>query len=166
MLYFFSLINCLYIYHKFTGKFLGMEKRPGQNRYLIVPVAREEAIDFKIKQGGIDVTKEIDPLTQKEKPDKPQSQHVRISHPTKELSWDATSIERDGNKLLLSSTHNGYQQLMNLNLLGDLSFAISWKSKCFIYNEKEKHFETGECENLKKSSFILSKENNKINKFI
>lgn len=157
MFNFFTVASAILILHKQSGQYLGKEKRSGTSRWAIVPVNKANAIDFKIKQAGINVSKKVDPLTLEDLSDKPKTNLVRIYSPIDDLSFDATSDEVDGNRLLLSSTHNRYQQFMNLTLLPDLTFAIGWKSKCFIYDEQDDSFKTGSCDNLEMSSFEFIK---------
>ena len=152
MLYFIALVQAVFFYHKHTKNFLGMKKPNNFHYYQVVPVKSEkEAINFKIREGGVTPRSGNNPITGKS-----SANILRILHPTRNLSLDSfTGQGQDGNPLILYPSHNDQAQKLYLRMLSDLSFIFVFKEKCFKYNESNNNFILGSCENLEKSTFNI-----------
>lgn len=162
ILRFLSLVSAVYFFHRKTQKYLGVEKRQSSSFNQIVPVSSpDKASDFTIKQGKVYSRTDVMESRMSSSADQPKDQNLRIFLANKNQSWNAESgVDRDGNNLIaydsFSSHLDPYQ--FRLILLGDRSFAIGWKGRCMIYNEKGDNFKTGSCSNIEDSTFYVAKE--------
>ena len=160
MFCFIALVQAVFFYHKHTKNFLGMKKPNNFQHYQVVPVnSKKEAINFKIREGGVTPLPDYNPVTAKRITEKPSSDILRILHPTRNLSVDSfTGKGRDGNPLILYPSHNDQAQKLYLKMLSDFTFVFGFKEKCFKYNESENNFILGSCKNLEKSTFDIYME--------
>lgn len=145
MFLFLQSINCFYLFHNRTQKFLG-EVTPNESKIKFTthnypePInGIEKAIDFKLG-----TTKD------------PKGMNVTIEHPTNGRAFD---MEGGGNvtgaPLIFFGTHRLQAQQFQLLLLADNSFVIGHQDKCVKYNDAKNGFFLQKCEDLKDSTFDI-----------
>lgn len=160
MFKFISTVKAVYFYHRYTKQFLGIEKQSNFQFDCPAPVSRiEQALDFRIREGGVTPASDYNPKSLSEITEKPSSRFIRILHPRMNKSFDShTGKGKIGDRLIIYPSHNNDAQKFSLEMLSDFSFILLFKGKCMKYNEKNNNFVLGFCRNLEMSTFDLYME--------
>lgn len=157
MFRFISAVSAVYFYHRHTKKFLGIFKPSNSNFPMVAPIGDiSKATNFKIRSWG--PMKKDGDNTPNEDANIPINKYIRITNDDGSISWNTRSgALQAGLELILYDSYSTITEpyQMNLTLNSDLSMTLMWRNFCFKYNEKDNNFLTGDCKDIKKSSFDL-----------
>lgn len=145
MFLYFLQINCFYLFHNKTQRFLGEAKPSGgaskfTNLNYPSPIAGiDRAIDFKVSSGQMI-----------------NGAPTIIIEKSGDKALDVSGgKESNSSPLIFYKTHRGKAQSLQLMFVKENNFVLGFRSKCLKYNETFNGFVTGDCKNLAGSTFDI-----------
>lgn len=149
-----GIVSAYYFYHNQTKQFIGVSKAGGAKDEFIVPVSnRNDAIDFKILEGGVSSKAASSRLNNIEK------SKVRILHPDKDysLTYSSKFLKKE-KKVILKKSNTKKKQQFELVMLPNQNFVLKVGGKCVRYDSSKKYFKLGKCKKLTDDTFSLLEE--------
>lgn len=145
MLLFLLTVDCFFLFHNKTQKFIGEEKDfAGKDKLSSYPhpapvAGVERAIDFKLGK-----SKDASGI------------YITIENPLNSKSFDVqTGGNRTGLPLIFYASHGQGAQSFQLVLTVDNTFALAYKDKCLVFNDSKNGFQLGSCNNISGSTFDI-----------